>query len=247
MTLLNLRCDAVYVARMQQQKPPSRIALLAMWLAFVVITVGGGKLVTKAFGWDSTDYADLSATTDSVVRNMFVPLLLATMFVVILVTALKWWRPVIVDDRPVPRWMVLFPVFIIAISIAATDWNRLGDMGASYFMALAAATLIVGFNEEIMTRTAERCVAPSRLHVPDGHRVLYRSAIDRNIDCCHAHSRNLGFLAVVARNLKSGCRARRRISPPALPGCDTDGAVCRGHARAQVLDEFRRTGRHSNP
>jgi hypothetical protein len=77
-----------------------------MWLAFTVITVGGGKLVTKAFGWDSLDDADHSSTTDALVQNLDVPMLLATLFVVILVSALTWWRPVIVDDRPVPRWMV---------------------------------------------------------------------------------------------------------------------------------------------
>jgi membrane protease YdiL (CAAX protease family) len=154
LTLPNLQCDAVYLAQMPQQKSPSRISLVAMWLAFVVVTVGGAKLVTRAFGWDSVDYADYSSTTDAVVHNLLVPLLLATLFVVILVSVLKWWRPVIVDDRPVPRWLSIIPIVVIAISLAAADWDRLGDMGGSYFMALAAATLIVGFNEEIMTRGA---------------------------------------------------------------------------------------------
>jgi hypothetical protein len=56
------------------------------------------------------------------------------------------------DDLAVPRWMLIIPGLLVLISLAGTDWSRLSDMGAGYVAALAGAVLVVGFNEEIMTR-----------------------------------------------------------------------------------------------
>lgn len=126
--------------------------LLAMWAGFVLATVAGGSLIIKMFGWDAVDYADNAATTDIVVENLLLPLLLPLALLVILISVLRWWRPVLVDDRSVPRWMISFPILIMVASLAATDWDRLSDLGGSYFLALAAATLLVGINEELITR-----------------------------------------------------------------------------------------------
>lgn len=145
------------IARMPAQRSNQRALtsiwpLLAMWAGFVLATVAGGSLIIKMFGWDAVDYADLSASTDTVVENLLVPLLLPMAVVIILISALRWWRPVLVDDRSVPRWMISFPIVIMVASLAATDWDRLSDVGGSYFLALAAATLLVGLNEELMAR-----------------------------------------------------------------------------------------------
>ena len=48
--------------------------------------------------------------------------------------------------------MLVIPAAIILMSLAAADWGRLGDEGAGYALALAGATLLVGFNEEIIFR-----------------------------------------------------------------------------------------------
>jgi hypothetical protein len=81
-----------------------------------------------------------------------IPLLAATVLVVIVVSVLGWWHPVMKADLAVPRWMLIVPSLLILISLAGTDWSRLSDMGAGYVAALAGAVLLVGFNEEIMDR-----------------------------------------------------------------------------------------------
>jgi len=69
------------IARMPNQRSNQRALtsvwpLLAMWAVFVLATVAGGALIIKMFGWDAVDYADNAATTDIVVENLLVPLLL---------------------------------------------------------------------------------------------------------------------------------------------------------------------------
>jgi hypothetical protein len=137
---------------MSQARSPSRGALIGLWALFVAVTVAAQQLVPKTFGWDEVDYADLAGSTDSIVQNLLIPLLAATVFVVIVVSVLGWWRPVMKDDLAVPRWMLIIPGLLILVSLAGTDWSRLSDMGAGYVAALAGAVLVVGFNEEIMTR-----------------------------------------------------------------------------------------------
>lgn len=137
---------------MAETKRPSRIALVGIWALFVAITSLAQQFVPKLLGWDEVDYADLSQSTESVTQNLLIPLLVAAVFVAVVVTLLGWWRPVMNDDVSVPRWMLTIPGLLIVVSLGATDWGRLADMGSSYTIALAAAVLVVGFNEEVMTR-----------------------------------------------------------------------------------------------
>jgi hypothetical protein len=57
-----------------------------------------------------------------------------------------------VTTGPCPVLLWLFPALIFVIALAAMDWSRLGDLGASYAFALRAAMLPVGFCDETMFR-----------------------------------------------------------------------------------------------
>jgi membrane protease YdiL (CAAX protease family) len=131
---------------------PSRLALVGLWALFAAVATAAQRFVPELFGWDQVDYAALAKSTESLIQNLLVPLLLATLLVVVVVSVLGWWRPVMVDDEAVPRWMLAIPVIVIVVSLGAADWGRLGDLGVGYVAALIGATLVVGFNEEVMTR-----------------------------------------------------------------------------------------------
>jgi hypothetical protein len=41
--------------------------------------------------------------------------------VAVAITALRWWRPVLTDDRPVRRCMIAVPVIMVVAILLATD------------------------------------------------------------------------------------------------------------------------------
>ena len=122
------------------------------WGVFVIVTVAAQCIVAMIFGWDVVDYADLAESTASIVQNLIIPLLLSTLLVVVAVTVLGWWRSVMRDGLPVPKRMLIVPGLLIAVSLASTDWSRLGEVGTGYTAALVVSALLIGFNEEAMTR-----------------------------------------------------------------------------------------------
>lgn len=130
----------------------SRTALIGLWAIFVAAVVLLQKVVPRIMGWEEVDYADFAQSTDSIVQHLIVPLAIVTVLVVVMASVLGWWGPIMKDNRSVPRWMLLIPVLLVVVPLGATDWGRLGDMGGAYFASLAIATLIVAFNEEVMTR-----------------------------------------------------------------------------------------------
>ena len=133
-------------------KSLSTIGLLGVFVAFLVAQILSGKLLTQIFGWDVVDYGDLSGSTDALLQNVIAPDLVISALIVTLVVILGWWTFVTREDRRVPSWMWLFPISIFVVSALVTDWSRLSDEGIGYIVAIAAATLIVGFNEEFMFR-----------------------------------------------------------------------------------------------
>ena len=133
-------------------KSLSTIGLFGVFVGFMVVQAFSGTLLFQLFGWDSVDYGDLSTSTEVLFQNVIAPDLVVTALIVVLVVVLGWWTLVTREKRRVPLWMWLFPIFIVGIAALTTDWSRLSDEGGGYIAALAAATLIVGFNEEFMFR-----------------------------------------------------------------------------------------------
>jgi membrane protease YdiL (CAAX protease family) len=114
----------------------------AIIVAYVAIIQGLGLL----------SGVDDFATTGDVAGGLLLPVGASLVFVYAVVAALGWWRPVLVDDRPVQRWVWAVPaVFVVAI-LLAIDYGALADRGLAFTAVLLLAALCVGFAEEGMFR-----------------------------------------------------------------------------------------------
>jgi membrane protease YdiL (CAAX protease family) len=128
---------------------PKGVAVLLGYLA-VVFTV-----------WIVTD-VDYDTVGDSVenVRNAITLAMAAgAIYLVVVVSVLGWWKPALHEARRAHHgWMWILPVLLglgIVVNLALTQWGRIDDLGTElgpYVAWLLVGSLMVGFNEEMVTR-----------------------------------------------------------------------------------------------
>ena len=125
---------------------PAFLAIVAVYLAIVQ---GVGALgQAQLDGFEDGSFR----TSEQVALGLLLPIGLSVVFVYAVVAALGWWRPVLVDDRPVQRWVWVVPaVFGLAVAIGI-DYGALADKSAGFVLLLLLAALCVGFAEEGMFR-----------------------------------------------------------------------------------------------
>ena len=83
---------------------------------------------------------------------MVVPIGVSAVFVAAIVSYLGWWRPAMVDHRPVQGWLIVVPVLMVLSILVVTDYSALASKGAAFTVLLVLTVLCVGFAEEMMFR-----------------------------------------------------------------------------------------------
>jgi membrane protease YdiL (CAAX protease family) len=102
-------------------------------------------------------YDVIGSTTHNIIRGIVIPLVVGTIVLAVVTTALGWWRPVLRElpdaapPRP-PRWLLAVPVLVFIGTLVGIDYGNLGNMGGAMIMWLAIGTAMVGFTEEITYR-----------------------------------------------------------------------------------------------
>jgi uncharacterized protein len=91
-------------------------------------------------------------TTNELWRSISLGVGASLVFVYLVVAALRWWRPVFVDDVPTRRWVRWLPIIMLITIVAGTNWAGLADRGLTFALALLGTSLMVGFAEEGMFR-----------------------------------------------------------------------------------------------
>ncbi|HEV7652014.1 MAG TPA: CPBP family intramembrane glutamic endopeptidase [Actinophytocola sp.] len=123
-------------------------AFAGLVVGYLVIVQGLGALLTRDI---DVDYA-APTTTDALWRSITLPVGAGLVLVVVVVTALRWWRPVLVDDRPVRSWVAVVPVVMLVATVLATDYAGLADRGLGFTLLLLVSALAVGCAEEGLFR-----------------------------------------------------------------------------------------------
>ena len=77
-----------------------------------------------------------------------VPLAVVTVLMVVVITILGWWRPVLRDHLGSPRTWRLIPVLFVVALLAGADYSRLGKLDTEFIIWAAVAAVLVGFAEE---------------------------------------------------------------------------------------------------
>jgi membrane protease YdiL (CAAX protease family) len=128
------------------KKQPVWWTSIVAYLAYLVVFIGTWVVV-------GADYMNLVGR-EVVFRSLDLPLILGTVLLVPVITWLGWWRPVMVEERRGgPAWtmwaLLAIMACLIVTGLAATDWSALA---AGHIALLALAGVLVGFNEEALTR-----------------------------------------------------------------------------------------------
>ncbi|MEU7524795.1 CPBP family intramembrane glutamic endopeptidase [Saccharothrix sp. NPDC042600] len=121
---------------------------LAVVVAYLVVLQGLGALLTRGI---DAKYAAPS-TADQVWRSITVPVGASLLLGVLVVAYLRWWRPVLVDDRPVRRWVLAVPVIQLVAIALMVNYGGLAERGLGFTALLLLSALFVGFGEELMFR-----------------------------------------------------------------------------------------------
>jgi membrane protease YdiL (CAAX protease family) len=111
-------------------KPTALRALLAIL----------GYLVVVFSVWAATDlqYDEVGDTVANVQKGVTLAIGLGAVYLIVVTTALGWWRPAL--------------LFVGAVlNIASTKWGEIADVGR-YTLWLAVGCAFVGFSEELLTR-----------------------------------------------------------------------------------------------
>jgi len=77
-----------------------------------------------------------------------VPLAIVSALLLVVITALGWWRPVLRDHLGSPRIWRLIPVLFVVALLVGADYSRLGKLDTGFIVWAAVAAVLVGFAEE---------------------------------------------------------------------------------------------------
>ena len=124
----------------------------AWWIGFGVYLIYNAIIYATWFAVDA-DYANL-VPRDLIFKSVVLPLSLGAVFMFAAITWLGWWRPVMREkQRGGPGWTVWVLVLVmagfIAVLVAHANWSAISTVHLTF---LIAAGMLVGFNEESLTR-----------------------------------------------------------------------------------------------
>ena len=126
---------------------------LPVW-GFIVLAIGylaAVQLIPRLTTPADSKYGAFTNTAE-VVGGLWVTVGLGSVIGLVAVAVLGWWRPVFIDDRPLPRWTWSFPVIMLVAIVAGISYGNLADKGLSYTLMLLVGCLFIGVSEELMFR-----------------------------------------------------------------------------------------------
>lgn len=131
--------------RHQERRIPSLAQAWGIGLGYGPIL----PLLLIAFG---IDYTGVAQSAQTIRNGVAFPILTLSVVLAIIITRGGWWKTILWDERPVPRWLLLMPL-LMAITIALTfDSPRVAQRESSFLFWAALGTLGVGFCEEVVYR-----------------------------------------------------------------------------------------------
>lgn len=122
----------------------------ALWFLPYLAVLVGLPFLTRVDD-KANDYG-VFLDTETVVRNLLIPVGAALVVVLVATTALGQWSTVLREPRRTARWVRVVPIALGLAIAAGTNYAGLADKELAFVGVLLAGALCVGFGEEIMFR-----------------------------------------------------------------------------------------------
>lgn len=116
------------------------VAFLAYLAVFYTIWVVNG-----------IDYARIGESEETLLRWYVAPLSGGLIVILVLVSVLGWWRPSLHEERRLPRlaWVPAVMAAVAILNLVFADHSRVTP---AMWVLLVVGSVLVGFNEEVITR-----------------------------------------------------------------------------------------------
>jgi membrane protease YdiL (CAAX protease family) len=124
---------------------------IAVFIGLVVVYLAILQGVVLVIKPDGLGYGELP-DGNALWRFVTLPVGLSVLFVIGVITYLRWWKPVIHDDKPVNGWVKIVPALLVVSVIGTTSYSNIVDQRTGLVLALLASTALVGLGEELMFR-----------------------------------------------------------------------------------------------
>lgn len=139
-----------------------------IWKGLLILV---GYLAVIFTVWVTLDlkYDEVGDTVENVRKGITLAVGLGAIYLIVVTTALGWWRPALREPRRVGRgWMWLIPILLglgAVANLTSTKWGEIDGVGP-YVLWLAIGCAFVGFSEELVTRGLLIVGARGSLHEP---------------------------------------------------------------------------------
>lgn len=103
----------------------------------------------------SVEYDRLSESADTILKWIVAPLAAGAVYLVVVVSALGWWRPSLFEvAKAGPRWLLAGPILMLLLAITGLATSDKSGVTMAMFWFALLGSLLVGFCEELATRGA---------------------------------------------------------------------------------------------
>lgn len=114
-----------------------------------------GYLVVFYGVWiiNGVDYDNISESAGTILKWIVAPLAAGAVYLVVVVSALGWWRPAVFEvQKAEPRWLLIGPILMLLLAILGLATSDKSGVTVAMFWLALLGSLLVGFCEEMATR-----------------------------------------------------------------------------------------------
>jgi hypothetical protein len=121
---------------------------IVVFIGLVVVYLAILQGVLLAIKPDGLGYGELP-DGNALWRFVTLPVGLSVLLVVGVIMYLRWWKPVVHDDRPVNGWVKIVPALLLVSIVGKTSYSNISDQPVGLVIALLLSTALVGLGEEL--------------------------------------------------------------------------------------------------
>lgn len=104
---------------------------------------------------NGVEYDRISESSETILKWIVAPLAAGAVYLVVVVSALGWWRPALFEVKKAgPRWLLVGPLLMLLLAIVGLATSDKSSVTMSIFWFALLGSLLVGFCEEMATRGA---------------------------------------------------------------------------------------------